>query len=136
MSANTSFGSPYVYKGRSYPRLTMKLYGELEGALREYRRETLAATFERQKIPVDLRAAQLREQEARHIVWTDVDEWLTTHDGATKALRLSLRSEGLPLNEIDELIGGMSILDAVVVARHVAGMIEVQQSPTSAEPSS
>jgi len=127
MSANQAFAGPITYKGRSYPRLTMKQYGELEGALREYRRDTLQAALDKQRnlTPVD-KAQQAAALELKPVTWFDVDDWLQTYDGAAKAIRLSLGTDA------DSALEGLSILDAQRIARLVLGTLEQIENPPSA----
>lgn len=133
MSANQAFGGPVTYRGRTYPRLTMKHYGELEGALREYRRATLQSALDQQRnlSPQD-RAQQIAASEMRPVTWIDVDDWMQTHDGAVRAVRLSLRIDGKTESEADAVLDSMTVLDAVRVARMVMGTLEIVENPPSA----
>lgn len=124
MSASIVFGGKVSHKGLSFPRLTMKHYGELEHAFRSFRRETITASLHQQATlsPID-RARLLTEFESKPISWVEVDDWLQTRDGAMAGVETLLKITEEKFNPEE-----LSIVDASQIARLAIGTLELPPS--------
>ena len=100
----------------------MRQYGELESKFRDIRRQNLALTMDEQKVPAELRTAKLVEIESMPVTWLHIDEWLMSCDGASEAIRMSLRGA----TDAEQHIDSLNIIQAVQIARLVVGTAELK----------
>lgn len=133
-NANSAFGGDITYDGVQYPRLKMKQYGELEQQLREFRRSTLSAVLDSQRVAGKERIEAMTSAETKPISWIDVDDWLMTYDGARKAVIASMKLAGKSETEATEHAENLSMLAATQIARLCLGTLEVRtQNPQQAD---
>jgi hypothetical protein len=134
MSADSTFGAPYVFNDVRYPRVKMKGYAALEAALRDKRRAQARAIAADCGLAGVERAQSLREAETAAVTMYDVDDFTHTNDGLRLALRESLALDGKNAEQADQIIDNLDPNDARLIARHCLGFIELTPAKPKDQP--
>jgi hypothetical protein len=130
MPADETFGAPIVEQidGRDveFPRLYMDFYGTLEAAVRNQRNAVAKAACDESQVIGKDRAEFLRDAAKQPVMPEDVDEYLHTKEGFTKAIKKSL--ELASASDAKEILDKMDTVTAIRIARMCIGFVRAVPS--------
>lgn len=121
-SASDAFATPFEYRERLYPPLTMQSYGALERAVRQKAVDNTRAILRLNGVKDDQHYPHLVGLAQRLVTLGEVSLYVDTADGSLQVLRLSLEQSGLSTDEAEKIVSSIPAWDAIKLARRVSTM--------------
>ncbi len=113
-----------------FPCFTMDEYANLQGrVLKQIKDQNRQLAIEIQFLSEIERGKFLRESDPRSVSVLEVENYINDDRNARNILKFSLTKAGKQPDEADIILAEMNVMERCAVAKHVAGLIDLQPIP-------